>query len=88
MTSFFGFYFVILVLAMIPLTLLGAGRDTTHKRAERKERQKEALLEWTDKDAVHEETKDTIPVISTRQTSKTPVEVIRITRENTGIQAA
>ena len=70
MTSFFGFYFVILVLAMIPVTLLGAGKDTTNKRAERKERKKEALLNWTDEDAVHEETQERTPAFSSRSTTK------------------
>ena len=50
MTSAIGLTFVIFILAMIPAVFLFAGKDTTLQRAERKERQKEALLAWTDKD--------------------------------------
>ena len=88
MTATIGIYFVIAVLAMIPLTLIGAGKDTTHKRAERKERQKEALLEWTDKDAVHGELSEKKTAALSGIRTNIPVEVVRITREGTNIQAA
>ena len=40
MADSIGFYFMILVLVMVPLVILGAGKDTTLKRAERKQRQR------------------------------------------------
>ena len=50
MTAAIGFYFTVLILVMVPLVFLFAGVDTTHQRAERKQCQKDALLDWTDKD--------------------------------------
>ena len=88
MTSTFGIYFVITVLAMIPLTLLCAGKDTTHRRAERREHQREVLLDWTDKTAVHGEAPRRAPAVPAESAHRTPVEVIRISREAAGIRAA
>ena len=52
MTANIGLYFVISILAMIPLVFLGAGQDTTRQRAVRKQCRKDVLLDWTDKDAL------------------------------------
>ena len=52
MTAAFGQYFIIAILAMIPFVFIGAGKDTTLRRAEQKQHQAEALLSWTDKDAL------------------------------------
>ena len=58
MTANIGLYFVIFILAMIPLVFLGAGQDTTHRRAVRKQCRKDVLLDWTDKDALAAEHND------------------------------
>ena len=58
MTANIGLYFVIFILAMIPLVFLGAGQDTTRQRAVRKQCRKDVLLDWTDKDALAAEHND------------------------------
>ena len=88
MTSEIGFYFVILVLVMIPLVFLGAGRDTTRQRAERKQRQVEALLDWTDKDILHGEEPHTPERVPAGCIAYRTVEIQRIVRENAGKPAA
>ena len=88
MTSEIGFYFVILVLVMIPLVFLGAGRDTTRQRAERKQRQVEALLDWTDKDILHGEEPHIPERVPAGCIAYRTVEIQRIVRENAGKPAA
>ena len=88
MTASIGLYFVIFILAMIPFVFLGAGQDTTHRRAVRKQCRKDVLLDWTDKDALAaEHDEQTIPAKrKTPITTPTAVEVI--SREATGLTAA
>ena len=45
MTTSIGLYFVIFILAGIPFVFLGAGKDTTHTRAVRKQCRQDALLD-------------------------------------------
>ena len=64
MTAFIGTAIILTILACIPLTLLFAGRDTNHRNAIRRECQKDALLDWTDKDllaSLHEPAFSSIP---------------------------
>ena len=50
MTAFFGTVIILSLLACIPLVFLFAGKDTDHRNAIRHECQREALLDWTDKE--------------------------------------
>ena len=50
MTAFIGTVLILSLLACIPLVFLFAGRDTDHRNAVRRECQREALLDWTDKE--------------------------------------
>ena len=50
MTAFFGTVIILPLLACIPLVFLFAGKDTDHRNAIRRECQREALLDWTDKE--------------------------------------
>lgn len=50
MTAFIGTAIILTILACIPLAFLFAGRDTNRRNAIRRECQKDALLDWTDKD--------------------------------------
>ena len=50
MTAFFGTVLILSLLACIPLVVLFAGKDTDHRNAIRRECQREALLDWTDKE--------------------------------------
>ena len=50
MTAFFGTVLILSLLACIPLVFLFAGKDTDHRNAIRRECQREALLDWTDKE--------------------------------------
>ena len=87
MTSSIGLYFVIFILASIPFVFLGAGKDTTHTRAVRKQCRQDALLDWTDKDALAaEHDEQTTPRQQPRLTVPAKVEVI--TRDVTGLTAA
>ena len=85
MTSNIGLYFVIFILAMIPLVFLGAGQDTTRQRAVRKQCRKDVLLDWTDKDALAAEHDDTqAPVKPAKATAAVEV----ISRDVNGLTAA
>ena len=88
MTASIGLYFVIFILAMIPLVFLGAGKDTTRQRAVRKQCRKDVLLDWTDKDALgaEHETQSTPRMQRKPVRSAAAVEVI--TRDVTGLTAA
>ena len=101
MTSSIGLYFVIFILASIPFVFLGAGKDTTHTRAVRKQCRQDALLDWTDKDALaaehHDarETRDELCLAHDEQTTPrqqprltVPAKVEVITRDVTGLTAA
>ena len=82
MANSLGFYFMILVLVMVPLSFLGAGKDTTLKRAERKQRQREALLDWTDKDALAEMMQnDATCEISAHRTVHSKVIIEKLSRD-------
>ena len=75
MTAAFGQYFIIAILAMIPFVFVGAGKDTTLRRAEQKQHQAEALLSWTDKDALENERQEPLkrkelPVLHTVKIEK------------------
>ena len=50
MTAFISVVIVLTLLACIPLVFLFAGKDTDHRNALRRECQREALLDWTDKE--------------------------------------
>ncbi len=52
MTAFFGLCFVLAILAMLPLVFCCAGKDTEQRRASARERQEEAMMDWTDKDLI------------------------------------
>ena len=87
MTTSIGFYFVIFILASIPFVFLGAGKDTTHTRAVRKQCYQDALLDWTDKDALAAEHEAlTTPRPQPKLAGPAKVEVI--TRDVTGLTAA
>ena len=90
MTTSIGLYFVIFILASIPLVFLGAGKDTTRRRAVRKQCYQDALLDWTDKDALaaehHDNDTRTTPRPQPKVTAHTTVEVI--SRDVTGLTAA
>ena len=88
MTANIGLYFVIFILAMIPLVFLGAGQDTTHRRAVRKQCRKDVLLDWTDKDALAAEHNDTLTAPRPRITPKATAVVEVIPRDFTGLHAA
>ena len=81
MTSMIGFYFVMMVLVMVPAALLGAGKDTTRKKAEKRERQQEVLLDWTDKAAVRGDKPLRVPSAKSSFPSRIPVEIIQPDRE-------
>ena len=87
MTANIGLYFVIFILAMIPLVFLGAGQDTTHRRAVRKQCRKDVLLDWTDKDALAAE-HDELTAPRPRITPKAAAAVEVIPRDFTGLHAA
>ena len=90
MTTSIGLYFVIFILASIPFVFLGAGKDTTHQRAVRKQCYQDALLDWTNKDALaaehHDNDPRTTPRPQPKVTAHTTVEVI--SRDVTGLTAA
>ena len=50
MAAFISVVIVLILLACIPLVFLFAGSDTDHRNALRLECQREALLDWTDKE--------------------------------------
>ncbi len=88
MTASIGSVFVVAVLAMIPFTLLFAGRDTDHRYSSRKECQRDALLDWTDKDRVsgEEREKKTSCGESPAEPGKVRIEVL--TRDTLSVSAA
>ena len=88
MTASIGLYFVIFILAMIPVAFLGAGKDTTRQHAERKQRQKEALLDWTDKNILHGEELHRTAETEIRSPITAKTIIIRIPREISGNPAA
>lgn len=88
MTASIGLYFVIFILAMIPIAFCGAGKDTTHQRAERKQRQKEVLLDWTDKNILHGEEPQRTSEKEIRPAVPAKAQIIRIPREAAGNPAA
>ena len=88
MTANIGLYFVIFILAMIPLVFLGAGQDTTRQRAVRKQCRKDVLLDWTDKDALAAEHNDNLTSPRPRITPKAAAAVEVIPRDFTGLHAA
>lgn len=87
MTANIGLYFVIFILAMIPLVFLGAGQDTTRQRAIKKQCRKDVLLDWTDKDALAAE-RDALTAPRVQVTPKTTATVEVISREASGLYAA
>ena len=87
MTANIGLYFVIFILAMIPLVFLGAGQDTTHRRAVRKQCRKDVLLDWTDKDALAAE-RDALITPRSTITPKAAAAVEVISRDTTASYAA
>ena len=82
MTANIGLYFVIFILALIPLVFLGAGQDTTRQRAVRKQCRKDVLLDWTDKDALAAE-RDALIAPRPRITPKAAAAVEVISRDTT-----
>ena len=88
MTASIGLYFVIFILAMIPMVFLGAGKDTNRQHAERKQRQKEVLLDWTDKNILHGEEICRTEETEIRPSVPTGTQIIRIPREAAGNPAA
>ena len=88
MTANIGLYFVIFILAMIPLVFLGAGQDTTHRRAVRKQCRKDVLLDWTDKDALAAEHNDNLTAPRPPITPKAAAAVEVISRDATASFAA
>lgn len=52
-------YFIIFMLMMLPFTFIFAGTDTDQKYAARVQHQSEATLEWTDKQILEEERRNT-----------------------------
>ena len=60
MTAFIGTVLILSLLACIPLVFLFAGKDTDHRNAIRRECQREALLDWTDKEILSSLHADTL----------------------------
>ena len=87
MTANIGLYFVIFILAMIPLVFLGAGQDPTRQRAVRKQCRKDVLLDWTDKDALAAE-RDSVTTQNVKAAPKAAAAVEVISRDPTGLYAA
>ena len=50
MTASVGIVFILGLLGLIPFSFVGAGCDTERTHASRVQRQREAAMEWTDKD--------------------------------------
>ena len=50
MAAFLGTVLILSLLACIPLVFLFSGKDTDRRNAIRRECQREALLDWTDKE--------------------------------------
>ena len=88
MTTQIGFYFMILVLVMVPLVFLGAGKETTLRREERKQCQQDALLDWTDKDALAVEHDEAAKMIPAGKAPASSVTVEIICRGTAGTLAA
>ena len=47
-----GFAFILACLILVPCVFLFSGSDTNHLKVIRKECQRDALLDWTDKDLI------------------------------------
>lgn len=52
MTASVGIVFILGLLGLIPFSFIGAGCDTERMHASRLQRQREAAMEWTDKDVL------------------------------------
>ena len=50
MTASFGIVFILGLLVLIPFSFIAAGGDSEHTYAACRQRQREAELDWTDKD--------------------------------------
>ena len=87
MTTSIGLYFVIFILAGIPFVFLGAGKDTTRQRAVRKQCYQDALLDWTDKDALAAE-HEALTTPRPQPKLAVPAKVEVISRDVTGLTAA
>ena len=88
MTTSVGLYFVIFILAMIPLVFLGAGQDTTRQRTVRKQCRKDVLLDWTDKNILHGEELHGTPEKEIRPSVPAKAQIVRLPREAAGNPAA
>ena len=55
MNASLGMIFIIATLCLIPLSFVGSGTDTDRRIAFRIQRQKEAAMDWTDKQILEEE---------------------------------
>ena len=58
MTATFGLCFVLGILLMLPLVFCCAGKDTERRYASGRERQEEAMMDWTDKKVIAAEHAD------------------------------
>ena len=64
-----GFAFILACLVLVPCVFLFSGRDTDHLKAICKECQRDALLDWTDKDLIAAEHDAARPVKPQRKHS-------------------
>lgn len=75
-----GFAFIIACLILVPCVFLFSGRDTNHLKAIRKECQRDALLDWTDKDLIAAEQNAACPANTKLQHSHPTVRIETVDR--------
>ena len=77
-----GFAFIIACLVLVPCVFLFSVRDTDHLKAIRKECQRDALLDWTDKDLIAAEHDAAHPAKPYLSHSPATVRIETLTRES------
>ena len=77
-----GFAFILACLILVPCVFLFSGRDTDHLKAIRKECQRDALLDWTDKDLIAAEHDAARPAKPQRNLPPATVRIETVSRES------
>ena len=77
-----GFAFILACFILVPCVFLFSGSDTDHLKAIRKECQRDALLDWTDKDLIAAEHNAARPVKPQRKHSPATVRIETVSRES------
>ena len=77
-----GFAFILACLVLVPCVFLFSGRDTNHLKAIRKECQRDALLDWTDKDLIAAEHNAARPAKPYLTHSPATVRIETVSRES------